>query len=709
MIYNPFMPSVSFLDHAVFGGGGGGGPAPVNPVLPPVSGGPVPITSTFPELEGKEFNSVKEREDAEAKVLEERKQIADADAADKAATEYATTTSSDLTASRQKIQDKINQATLELSQLQAQDEVDAEGNPKNPKIAEKVKAKQEAIEKLKTEMITVSSAQGAEMASYQRDLTAKALKDPTSLATDTKVDKITETTNQIIGAGTGDAGAAGTTTASTAGTTATAAAPTTLTPASVLASTSTGEVQDALKNVTAATGTTSTEVTAAEGDPTKISGLGTEGLTQVDPTKVVPPPARVLKPGEAIEGSSVDMAAVKEATDIQAANADPSKKATVQGQLSELMTDFDGGATPAWAAGAMRAANSAMIARGIGASSMAGQAIVQAAMESALPIASQDAATFAKFEAQNLSNRQQTALFAAEQRASFLKMDFDQDFQARVATAAKISDIANMNFTADQQIALENARIASTTNIANMSAKNAKVMADAAAMATMDLANLSNEQQAQVENAKNFLSMDLANLNNEQQTEVFKAKAIQDAILSDTAAENASKQFNASSKNQTNQFMATMKTQVNQFNTTQTNAMAQFNVSETNAIKQFNTEQINARDQFNAGNSLLVAQANTQWRQKLATANMAAQNDANMQDAKTANAFTASTLDQIWQRERDLMSFAWKSSESHQDRLNNILVAQLGADAATKAAEAQAKASKSASWGRAVMSMFGGW
>ena len=54
------------------------------------------------------------------------------------------------------------------------------------------------------------------------------------------------------------------------------------------------------------------------------------------------------------------------------------------------------------------------------------------------------------------------------------------------------------------------------------------------------------------------------------------------------------------------------------------------------------------------------------------------------------------------------MSFAWKSSESHQDRLNNILVAQLGADAATKAAEAQAKASKSASWGRAIFSMFGG-
>ena len=697
MIYNPFMPSVRFTDHAVFGGGGGGAPAPVTQEVDPQ----IAIDAAAEAEKARIAAEEAAKKAAEEKRLLDIKQAKEAEDAGTAATEYASSRRGDLTASRQELQDKINQANLELSNLSAQDQT-------NPKIAEKVTAKQADIQKLQSEMATVSAAQGAEAVGSQRDLTAKALKDPASLATKTPVDKIAETVNQIIGTGTGDAGDASTATASTADTTAKAPAPDTLTPASVLASASKEDVDRALSTVTAAKGDVSTTVDAAKGDPTKISGLGTDDITQVDPTKVVPPAARVLEPGEAVEGSSVDMAAVKEATDIQAATADPSKQATVKGQLSELMTDFEGGATPAWAAGAMRAANATMAARGLGASSMAGQAIVQAAMESALPIASQDAATFAKFEAQNLSNRQQTALFAAEQRASFLKLNFDQAFQARVTTAAKISDIANMNFTADQQISLENARIASTTNLANMNAKNAKVMADAAAMATMDLANLSNEQQAQVENAKNFLSMDLANLNNEQQTEIFKAKAVQDAILSDTAAENAAKQFNATSQNQTNQFMATMKTQVNQFNATQTNAMAQFNVSETNAIKQFNVEQENARDQFNAGNSLLVAQANTQWRQKLATANMAAQNDANMQDAKTANAFTASTLDQIWQRERDLMSFAWKSSESHQDRLNNIFVAQLGADAATKAAESQAKASKSASYGRAIMSMFGG-
>ena len=63
-----------------------------------------------------------------------------------------------------------------------------------------------------------------------------------------------------------------------------------------------------------------------------------------------------------------------------------------------------------------------MAQRGLGASSMAGQALVQAAMESALPIAQADAQTQAQFEAQNLSNKQQRAMLAAQQRANFMGM-----------------------------------------------------------------------------------------------------------------------------------------------------------------------------------------------------------------------------------------------------------------------------------------------
>jgi hypothetical protein len=83
---------------------------------------------------------------------------------------------------------------------------------------------------------------------------------------------------------------------------------------------------------------------------------------------------------------------------VQAAEATPSTQATVQGQLASLTANFDAANPPAWAAGAMRNATAQMAQRGLGASSLAGQAIVQATLEAALPIAQADAATRAQFE-----------------------------------------------------------------------------------------------------------------------------------------------------------------------------------------------------------------------------------------------------------------------------------------------------------------------
>jgi len=534
------------------------------------------------------------------------------------------------------------------------------------------------------------------------DISYAAATSPAEMATKTKVDNLTESDDQLIDKATGQVSGTSSATATTA------AATTADTSADVSTETiSASAVADKTKaeadKATAAQGTISAgaQVSAAKGDASNITGAGTESISTItDPTQIVPPPARTVEEGEMISGSAVDMAAVKEATDIQAATADPSKRATVQGQLEGLMQDFEGGATPAWAAGAMRSATAQMIARGLGSSSMAAQAIVQAAMESALPIAQQDAQVFAQFEAQNLSNRQQTALFAAEQRANFLQLDFNQEFQARVANAAKISDIANMNFTADQQIALENARLTQTTNLANMSATNAKVMADAAAMSQMDLANLSNEQQAAVQNAQNFLQMDMANLSNLQQTSMFKAQAVQQALLTDVAAENAAKQFNATSKNQANQFMASLKSQVDQFNTTQTNAMSQFNAGEKNALSKFNSEMQNQRDQFNATNTLVVAQANAQWRQNIATLNTSAKNEANMADAKFQNGFTENAINQIWQRERDMMAYSFTASESLKERNLKILIADKNLENVREQLDAAEDKAKSEFWYR---------
>ena len=402
--------------------------------------------------------------------------------------------------------------------------------------------------------------------------------------------------------------------------------------------------------------------------------------------QIVSPAKRALQQGELVSGAANAEQSAQFLEGIEAATGAPSSAATVQGQLTGLMTQFEGGTPPPWASGAMRQATAIMAQRGLAASSMAGQAIVQAAMESALPIALQDAQTVAQFEAQNLSNRQQRAMLAAQQRATFLGMEFDQAFQARVQNASKISDIANINFSSEQQIALENAQLAQTVDLANLSNSQAVTMAQASAIAQADMANLSNRQQAAVQNAQSFLQMDFRNLDISQQNDMFKTQSVVQGLFTDTASENASRQFNATSENQTNQFFASLKAQVGQFNATQSNSMEQYNVGQTNALEQFKQQVKNQRDQFNAQNALVIAQANAQWRQQLATVNNAALNDANRQNALQANGLTQKGLDEIWQKERDLMAYAFTTAESAAERRNKLLMSELDAEGASDSA-----------------------
>lgn len=477
--------------------------------------------------------------------------------------------------------------------------------------------------------------------------------------------------------------------AATVGTVTQAQMPTQTGASTVTASTVTPEVQAETDKLQAQQGTVSEEaqVTAQQQETSSVTGME---AAQGQAIMMENPVQREIEEGELISGAANAEKAAKFTEQIEAATATPSKQATVAGQLEGLMQQFEGGETPPWAAGSMRTAMATLAARGLSASSMAGQAVIQAAMESALPIAQADAATQATFEAQNLSNRQQRAMLAAQQRATFLGQEFDQEFQARVQNSARIGDIANMNFTAEQNIALENSRAANTMELNNLSNKQAMVMAEAAALANLDMANLNNRQQAAVQNAQSFLQMDMTNLNNAQQTEMFKSQQNLQALFTDQAAENAAAQFNATSENQTNQFFASLAAQTSQFNASQANAMDQFNVNNVNALRQFNAEMQNQRTMFNAQNGLVVAQANAQWRQNIATMNTAAQNESNMQFAQTMNELTATNLDEIWQRERDLLSMAFQVSENNANRANEVVLQKIAAQAQKDAAELQA-------------------
>jgi hypothetical protein len=452
------------------------------------------------------------------------------------------------------------------------------------------------------------------------------------------------------------------------------------------------DVQNATAGMTAAQSTGPTQtIDAAQQTDTSLSGLTSATGDSVDVTGA---PTRTLETidgqSELITGTGVDQSKV-----LSAFGEGEIKAASVQDELTGLMRQFEGGETPAWAAGSMRSAMATLAARGLGASSMAGQAVIQAAMESALPIAQIDA-----------GNKQQMALFKGEQRAKFLQMDFDQAFQAKVMNAAKVSEIANMNFTAEQQIALENSRAANTMQLQNLNNSQALIMAEAAALSQMDTQNLNNRQQANVQNAQNFLQIDMANLSNEQQTALFKQQSLVNSLLTDQAAANAALQFNASSENQTNQFFANLSSSVNQFNSAQMNAMKQFNADEVNSLLEFNAGMQNQREMFNAQNYLVVAQANAQWRQNLSTINTATANESNMAYTQAVNGLTMTSLDEIWQRERDILSMAFQISENNANRANEIVLQKLSADAGTDAAKLQAEIEASSGAGDFVKEVF---
>ena len=560
-----------------------------------------------------------------------------------------------------------------------------------------IKAANKQIEKLNTEIQTLQAEAAAEMQTAQADMATAAYTDPASLVTETEVAEIDPNApGTTMAAGTGQVGPAATMTAATAGPASTAQAPGQIGTETYEAQGTEADITTAMQGVQGAQGAVDPQALAqaATMDPmtSAVQNLQAEQSTAIMMNN---PVQRQIQQGELITGAADAATAAAFTEQIQAATAQPSQQTMVQEQLSNLMQDFEGGQTPAWAAGAMRAAMGQMAARGLGASSIAGQATVQAAMEAALPIAMADAQTQAQFEMQNLSNRQQRAMLAAQQRAQFIGQEFDQAFQARVQNASRIADIADMNFTAEQQVALENSRAANTMQLANLNNRQAMVMAQAASISQLEQQNLSNEQQAAVQNAQAFLEMDMANLTNRQQAEMFKAQSIAQSIFTDAAASNAARQFNAASKNQTKQFMANLRTQVSQFNATQRNATKQFNAGQKNAARQFNAQVKNQRNQFNATNRLVVAQANAQWRQNVATINTAAQNQANMEKAKNVNAITSAALDQLWQRERDLMDYAFKATEDEKQRAFELIMADKKYDGYAKA---RADAEETSKW-----------
>jgi hypothetical protein len=301
-----------------------------------------------------------------------------------------------------------------------------------------------------------------------------------------------------------------------------------------------------------------------------------------------------------------------------AATAELDQRATTQYQLAQLMASVSAGKPmPPWASPAVRKVSGLMNARGLGTSSMASAAMVQAVIESGIPIAEADANKYATIQLKNLSNEQEATL------------------------------------------------------------------QNAATMAAMDMANLNNRQVAAVNNAKAFLSLDLANLDNEQKSNTITYQSKVSALLSDTAAENAARQFNAKSQNEVNMFYEELASSITNTSLNRVASLEQFNINTKVAVDEFNAQMETTRDQFNANMRMQIDQSNATWRRNINTANTATLNDANRQNVLNLLGIQQNALNNMWQAYRDQASWNMKVSENAKDRAHNAAM-QSAAIAANK-------------------------
>ena len=374
------MPSVHFRDQAVFGGGGSDDGGVQQPA-------PQVFKSSKPELAGQEY--------ASQELLNQAEAVVDKDNAAIASYKSAIT---------QAISSTDIQGTDEIGGIQRKlQSIQAVAKPAVTYNSEQItNAFNEQVRSLNAKMQSAQQVGQTEVEAGTRSLVKKAVVDPASLTTTAEVAEL-------------DPNTAGATLSQQTGQ---LSSDVSATPTADVAPTATAAGVDPITTATATTGATQPAVTAATEAATAAQGQLTpqailEGATK-DPTTtdvkdltaaqgtatvMNNPVQREIQAGEIVSGAADAAKAATFTEQIQAATATPSDQATVKGQLDTLMQDFEGGATPTWAAGAMRNANAQMAARGLGASSMAGQAIIQAAMESAITYSSaQDAQTVAGFE-----------------------------------------------------------------------------------------------------------------------------------------------------------------------------------------------------------------------------------------------------------------------------------------------------------------------
>ena len=373
------------------------------------------------------------------------------------------------------------------------------------------------------------------------------------------------------------------------------------------------------------------------------------------------------------------------------------QEALVSNQMDSLLKGIESGSIPNWAKPAVAAVDQLLAQRGLEASTVGRDALLNTIIQNALPIAQSNAQAIQASIAQEKGIEAQVAL----QNAQFRQ-------QTALQNAENVFSLNMAQFNADQQRELSNSKFFQTVSLTEASNDQQATIQNAVLLSQQNIAEATIDQERKINNAKSFLQTDLTNLSNKQQSAILAAQNQQQSNLNNQAAENAAKQFNATSQNQMNQFMAGLAADANKFNATQLNLIKQFNAnslntaearkvqrnteiekfnaSTRNQIEQFNAAIENNRVEFNARNQLAIAQSNALWRRQIATADTAAINGAAEMATKMNFDLTAQAQANLWQDMRDQASYVFDAADRDKTIVANLTAEFLSGSYSDKAA-----------------------
>lgn len=217
------------------------------------------------------------------------------------------------------------------------------------------------------------------------------------------------------------------------------------------------------------------------------------------------------------------------------------------------------------------------------------------------------------------------------------------------------------------------AQAAVTTVNETMAARGLQVNSSIAAGA-MVAAVQNSAIQIAAKDADTYFQANTNSFNASQQTALLNTQNYQQSLLTNQAADNAAKQFNAQSTAQVQQFTANLVSSIAEQNAARVQAAQLANQNADAAAQQFNATTEYQREQFNAQNQFAIDQSNVLWRRQLNTANTAAVNAANQVNVQNAFNLSTTAMNNLWQQFNDQASWAFTASENQKNRDYNLAV-----------------------------------